>query len=852
MVMTRRGLLLVCLGALLPVCSHASVWASQANADVVAVIAGRVIAEGVATPLRRARVEAMVDGRYSVPVFSDDRGRFEIQVPAATVYALRVTKPGYAPMEIARPGAVASDPQPLVVSLAPGAAITGQLLDSLGDPAVGITVRIQRLRDARERPGTNQGAPPSAEVALELFTATDDLGEFRAGSLAAGRYRVVADAPLMSPPSPVTSETLFPSRPSSSYIMSAVPVTGSAIANAYVTLGAGEESEVTLAFELGPQPIRNAAAYVEGFEAGARARPEADLERVVADAGRSSRARNTGSIRGRITNHNSRPVPGAFIQLIALGARNVTRMASSDAQGLYEIAGLAPGNFRMRVSKPGFIQVEYGQKRALQQGRTISVGDGQRLERVDVGLPRGGVITGRVVDEAGEVIEGLAVQAWERRFIGGRAVVAPANGILTGRTDDRGIYRLHGLLPGSYYVVASESAGLNSSGRSPPPPPVIARLPFSIPGTTEGPRVYHPGSQRIAEAAMVEVDGNIQMFRADLALRPVATARVTGTVLNSSGNPAGTAQVLLFPSFQSGAPLVQPHHAVVARDGTFEALHVPPGEYVVQAILTALMGSTASEPGSITVTTWRRVGGEFGMQLVTVVDADVGPISIRTSPGSAVAGRVTLVGAASSLAPSAVRLTALPADFDRSPLAGTQSAVLQSTIRPDWTFELSSVFGPTRLALSAPDEWYLKSVTVDGIDAAEEPFTFDATGSSRSNMEVVISGGAASVSGRVLDDRKQSVSDYSVIVFSADPQRWYYRSQHVKLARSGLDGTFKVAGLPPGEYWIAAVDFVAGDVEFGEWQNPDVLIGLTSSAQRLTLKEGGRAATDLRLTRLAR
>jgi hypothetical protein len=153
-------------------------------------------------------------------------------------------------------------------------------------------------------------------------------------------------------------------------------------------------------------------------------------------------------------------------------------------------------------------------------------------------------------------------------------------------------------------------------------------------------------------------------------------------------------------------------------------------------------------------------------------------------------------------------------------------------IRPDWTFEINNLFGPTRFGLAAPDGWYLKSVTIDGVNAADEPFTFDSITSNRSNVEVVVSNGAASVSGRVVNDRKEVLSDYSVIVFPTDSHRWYDRSRYMKLARSSQDGGFTVAGLPPGDYLVAAVDSIAGDVGFGDWQNPDVLVRLTPSARR--------------------
>jgi hypothetical protein len=49
-----------------------------------------------------------------------------------------------------------------------------------------------------------------------------------------------------------------------------------------------------------------------------------------------------------------------------------------------------------------------------------------------------------------------------------------------------------------------------------------------------------------------------------------------------------------------------------------------------------------------------------------------------------------------------------------------------------------------------------------------------------------------------------------------------------------------------------AVDGIEGDLESGEWQNPDVLNRLSTSARRVSVGEGQRAAIELRLVRWAR
>jgi hypothetical protein len=72
-------------------------------------------------------------------------------------------------------------------------------------------------------------------------------------------------------------------------------------------------------------------------------------------------------------------------------------------------------------------------------------------------------------------------------------------------------------------------------------------------------------------------------------------------------------------------------------------------------------------------------------------------------------------------------------------------------------------------------------------------------------------------------------------------QRW------LKLARAADAGRFAVEGLPPGEFWVAAVDRVPGDEQEGEWQTPAALGSLVPGAQRVRVSEGEPAAMTLRL-----
>src|SRR5205807_824498 len=68
-------------------------------------------------------------------------------------------------------------------------------------------------------------------------------------------------------------------------------------------------------------------------------------------------------------------------------------------------------------------------------------------------LPRGSVVTGRIVDEFGEPMPEVQVAAMRYQFIQGRRQLTPAGRFAS--TNDIGEFRLFGLSPGQYYLSAT-------------------------------------------------------------------------------------------------------------------------------------------------------------------------------------------------------------------------------------------------------------------------------------------------------------------------------------------------------------------------------------------------------------
>ena len=115
---------------------------------------------------------------------------------------------------------------------------------------------------------------------------------------------------------------------------------------------------------------------------------------------------------------------------------------------------------------------------------------------------------------------------------------------------------------------------------------------------------------------------------------------------------------------------------------------------------------------------------------------------------------------------------------------------------------------------------------------------------------MVVADSAGTIAGRVTNADGQVPDDFRVVVFSTNRARWFVWSPYVRMTGGpDADDGFSVGSLPPGEYFVAAVDALDGDGDSGEWQNPDFLERLALTATRVTLAERQRLVTSLRLIR---
>jgi hypothetical protein len=127
--------------------------------------------------------------------------------------------------------------------------------------------------------------------------------------------------------------------------------------------------------------------------------------------------------------------------------------------------------------------------------------------------------------------------------------------------------------------------------------------------------------------------------------------------------------------------------------------------------------------------------------------------------------------------------------------------------------------------------------------------SFGAAAQTVNANATVRSPAGGSIAGHVTDAHSTPIDTYTVIVFPTDRKAWSADSRVVKFARPAPDGGFEVAGLPPGEYWVAAVDAIQSNQGVDEWTKPEVLEKLSVRATRVAVADRGRYMTVLRVIR---
>lgn len=562
---------------------------------------------------------------------------------------------------------------------------------------------------------------------------------------------------------------------------------------------------------------------------------------VTRDSAIRALASGTAVLRGSVKDlSDGSPIENARITVTALDAPS-GRTAVTDLQGGFSVVGLPAGRFTVSAQKPGYVGMAFGARRPGTLGTQIQLRIGEVIEAVDIGLPRGAVVSGVIAEPNGRPATGVRVRVLRYSTTTGGPVWQEA---ATSTTDDRGRYRAYGLRPGRYLPVVVPPQGQIPGGK---PETLTA---FSA--------VFYPGVTYPRAADAVEVEAGQEREDLNVRLEFIPTRGVEGDLSIGGVVIPENVSVALVSKEAVQLPSSLGYKmstASVDAAGHFMFRNVAPGNYSVQARGSKPIGprgSTEREPGPIEY--WWANGD------VTVDGAD-SSVALILQPGVTLSGRMTFVGGEPPSDMSRSRVALSPRGQQVMEIAGIQLAKVaangQFTFvgvppgRYTFTATLNSGTSTTantkdgdaaaRSAQTNARSWTLSSATLAGQEILDEPL--DIGSQSVGNVVMTFVRQEQMLAGRILTTDGRGETNVTIVVFPTESKWRLPQARRIKIARPANDGSYMIRGLPPGSYRLSAVT----DVENGQWFDPEFLNELLPSSVAVTLTPGEHKVQDVKV-----
>lgn len=455
-----------------------------------------------------------------------------------------------------------------------------------------------------------------------------------------------------------------------------------------------------------------------------------------------------GSVSGTVVNS----VTGAPVRKAPITLENSEGnfTVTSDAAGAFVFPEVKPGTYYARAEGPHF--------QPWRQSEPIRVAEDQHVDNLAFKLTPLGIITGRVLDENGEPLARMVVEARVEIYNNKGRIMATAG---QATTDDRGQYRMFDLAAGRYSVVVFQNAA---------PPGAITGIRGRLREDqiqTAYVMTWFPGVTDPTQAATNVLAAGAELAL-DLRLRKAPVFHVRGR-----SNAAGVFVRMAFCDGGEPGNLNVP----ILRDGTFEAAEVPRGLWCLDVMQRI-------DP----------THGLFGRLTVNVTDRDVNDVNLVLAPTVELRGQILIDGAAPAKS-QAVPLRLEPLD-DKGRSVGANS-------EPDGSFTISNVPPDRyRVRIGGPG-MYLKSLGFDGQDVPGGHFTAPPGGG---RLTLMVSTDTGEIGGTAL-----SGSYITAVSTSSD--------EVTVRGGSNPTGNFLLRGLPPGDYQVLAWEMhEPGLTEYAEFR----------------------------------
>jgi hypothetical protein len=483
--------------------------------------------------------------------------------------------------------------------------------------------------------------------------------------------------------------------------------------------------------------------------------------------------RRDGIITGRVIADDGRALSGVEIMAGAIGGDIFdSRRAETDDEGNFKLTGLRAGAYKIEASLPGYVSLENASGAQLYR-----VG-----ENVTIRMVRGGVITGRVTDARGEPLEMASVNLLITRGLEGRD--ASSSSLLREvkisqvLTDDRGVYRAYGLLPGVYVVSAID----------------IPIRQFNNGGIPHDSPTYYPSGKR-EEAKEVTVRSGEDVTGVNIRHRGEQGHSIVGVVSSNIAPASFFSQPVVLLTNEASKEIEG--GAVLMGSRNFGFYGVPDGAYELKVYEPS--GSPISAPLRI-----------------TVKGADITGLDLRLFKAGSISGRVVVEspkpgdGRLEKSRIEEIFLRVRKSDaIDRNQANGFIS------INEKGDFGQPLEDGVYRIIPDLPgDNWYVRAITRSArgtpnaaIDVARDGLAVKA-GESLTGIEVNVAEGAAGLRGRIAvasetQTKGAASTRWRVHLVPAEETAAQDVLRYAETDAQS-DSSFELKHIAPGKYYLLA------------------------------------------------
>jgi hypothetical protein len=513
-------------------------------------------------------------------------------------------------------------------------------------------------------------------------------------------------------------------------------------------------------------------------------------------------------VEGTVTNKlTGAPVKAAHViyTRIASGSDPAASPISrdTDIQGHFHLE-LGPGSYRLWVEREGFARQSYGSGVPEGTGSVLTVAPGQELHDIAFRITPLGALSGRVLDQDGDPLQGVGIQVLRVSYASGMRQLIPVAGA---SSNDRGEYRCYDLPAGRYFVLATPKG-------SPLSHPMEAGA--LVPEVQDAyVPLYYPGVVELESASAVPVPEGGDIQQIDFRLQSVRATTLRGRVSGSVKFDSNQIQVVLAHNDHGFASYIDRATAVVdPATGKFEIRRVAPGSYFLVAS--------------------QLIKGEvFSARVPIEITVGVPPEELPIHVVPAVEAHGTVLMDDGSAVPANLFVRLLPAE---GLLPGPAPA---AAVNSDGSIRLSGVL-PGTWILSVehlPEGIWIKNISFGDIRSTGGQLNLPP--GARGPLRVVLAANGGQLTGIVGEEGQPQQATVVLVPMETElrPSPHAYRF-------TGTDsrGAFIFKGVRPGAYRLFAFESIAPFA----WMDPGILNAVEELGQELVVNENERLTRQLK------